>query len=1056
MCRSQYREPKRRAKYRGASGVMQNQTGQSREPLSGEPETSVRDSDMGRRIYARYGDSPGVITMGLGAKLARQVLRFSDRLPVLDSLHQRWSGSARASYGLLNLQWLRDFSARPKRTVTSIIPGKVTHASALGEPAVDSATAGDSHRASTSDLSSSATGVASPSSSGSTASLPARVKIHSPSARTATPILLSADDGTVNKTATRSATLLRSAGPDLDGKATPGAASQTLQISASGLAGSATDAASGSRSEIVPTNANAAIPSRVENTVTPVLRAAHEKTGSRGEVRSTISEFVHHDLSRTSSSRTDTASLNTLEGAPAKSKAAIPSRVENTVTPVLRSPDKKTGTKGKVRSTIVELLHHHLSKASTSRTDDERHGQGGTDSVLESSGHDVHSRVERASSGPPATDLPKEVKGQESGVPIEPTEQFSGSVAKADANHQSQTEGQASIGRAVESAHAGPTYVGPPIFRRSSGGALPANVFRSPERSLAPLEPPARADRSHPIPPRVLHTLDRSESKIGEHHEAEKQAFSPTASSASQLIGQAGEQFSHSGENEVEVSSAHNSTQAGDSEQHSGKESQTEATLGPPGATSSQSASNSRQTSPMIERSINRALGSVVNGSLVERTPSMRPSISRRDTAEAARDFDIDAPSRIHAQLPSSAGSSRSAAGSSGSPDAKVQNPSLPGLAAGERASICATNPILESSLSKQATSVRRLPSRPGLGGASTSASHHSGSRLVQRLRESRTVHQAGPLTNLEPDRIEMRVAPHRSVPLIPLEPLIDQAAVRVGQRDEPAGGSQNVTHLTPQVSLMGRSTTHVLRSSASGTAIDPMVPVLSKQTDNLTMPAEAGSASSVIPVLRTVESEPRIDSGNVTLEKKSASGDDTRGSGTGQGTAAKIRSAIALEPESPVTGRSQASVLRKFSLSGGLPRLGAANAVPSIHRIARFSPSEAVSGASVYGFAPATGSFRTSAFIHRATPAMDEIQRSPELGLARSVPPMNFGGAYQLVARSAGGGTGVVTPSLPTATSLTGRNPQGLRNAELTQLANRVYDLLVRRLASERQRRGQ
>ncbi len=60
------------------------------------------------------------------------------------------------------------------------------------------------------------------------------------------------------------------------------------------------------------------------------------------------------------------------------------------------------------------------------------------------------------------------------------------------------------------------------------------------------------------------------------------------------------------------------------------------------------------------------------------------------------------------------------------------------------------------------------------------------------------------------------------------------------------------------------------------------------------------------------------------------------------------------------------------------------------------------------------------------------------------------------VVARAATTTVSTAAPSLPTVSSQSTATIHGMKKVELAQLANRVYDLLVRRLASEKQRRGQ
>jgi hypothetical protein len=92
---------------------MQNQEDQSKGPLSGESEASGQTLDLGRKIYARYAGSPGVIPVGLGPGLARQVYEFSDRVPLLHTLHRRWNMEGVPFPGAPSPLWLRAL-ASPK------------------------------------------------------------------------------------------------------------------------------------------------------------------------------------------------------------------------------------------------------------------------------------------------------------------------------------------------------------------------------------------------------------------------------------------------------------------------------------------------------------------------------------------------------------------------------------------------------------------------------------------------------------------------------------------------------------------------------------------------------------------------------------------------------------------------------------------------------------------------------------------------------------------------------------------------------------------------------
>jgi len=117
--------------------------------------------------------------------------------------------------------------------------------------------------------------------------------------------------------------------------------------------------------------------------------------------------------------------------------------------------------------------------------------------------------------------------------------------------------------------------------------------------------------------------------------------------------------------------------------------------------------------------------------------------------------------------------------------------------------------------------------------------------------------------------------------------------------------------------------------------------------------------------------------------------------------------------------------------------------------------PAGAPSMASVHVPQPAKGLFRSSVLTHRSVSAMERLYRTMDVGLAHSSSSMEFGNARQVVARDAANTAPVSFPTLPTVTNQSSGGPGSFKKTEIAQLANRVYELLVRRLDSERQRRG-
>jgi len=91
--------------------------------------------DLGQRIYTRYGRSPGVISLELGSGLARDIFRFSNRLPLLQTLQQRWNIDRVPFSTLTNAVWLRAVST-PVPVKSHTLSARITAVpAAAGQPA---------------------------------------------------------------------------------------------------------------------------------------------------------------------------------------------------------------------------------------------------------------------------------------------------------------------------------------------------------------------------------------------------------------------------------------------------------------------------------------------------------------------------------------------------------------------------------------------------------------------------------------------------------------------------------------------------------------------------------------------------------------------------------------------------------------------------------------------------------------------------------------------------------------------------------------------------------
>ena len=109
---------------------MQSQHTNSRE--SAVPQVT----DLGTRIYKRYGRSPGLVALERGSGFTSEVLRFGDRLPLLQAVHDRWSVN-RAPFGILeNVVWRRVLAQPQKPRRPTPVAVAITSHGSEGPPQV--------------------------------------------------------------------------------------------------------------------------------------------------------------------------------------------------------------------------------------------------------------------------------------------------------------------------------------------------------------------------------------------------------------------------------------------------------------------------------------------------------------------------------------------------------------------------------------------------------------------------------------------------------------------------------------------------------------------------------------------------------------------------------------------------------------------------------------------------------------------------------------------------------------------------------------------------------
>ncbi len=1005
--------------------------------------------DLGHRVYARHLDFPSVSPLGPG--IASRLAWFgADRLPLAQHILQRWSVGE--WHGLPNLQWLSGFASSRRNTTTasSLQPAV---ARTRSEARVDLSSVGEAPQPSASELASSATDVPSRSGLGNAASPPARMTSPSRIERTVTQVLRSADERTMSENATGSASLSRSTNQALPTNGITDRVSRSSEGSESGPPSSATKARShnslAGTASTLPSAATSRITTRpsVESARTPVLRSGQKKSGNESRVRSTILESIHHDLSRTSVSRMSEAHG---QGPTASTSKAQP----------------------EVRSMISESVHRDLSKASIS-SKSETHGQGVTPLSLEATRHDIHSRIERTSGEPPAnSELPKEAKENEEKEKgsihvASPAPKHGELTAKPDNDPAVTAENHGSILRAAETGHPGITYVGPPIYRRSVGGsaraATPASLSRSAERLRSSSEASRHVEGSLPLPPDAIHSVGRSGSAVTGHHGGGQQLAARPAMGEQVATKSAGEltepQNSNNNNKDVERSSTIGSWAAASELQHTVKEAdrfhQPESKLGSDAA-NPQQISEVHPARTAVGRTTTSSARSGESSTFVQRIPSTirLPEIQTNRSEETAEPVS-QMPSRIHAKL-SPSPDSPAAASSRQSSEVRTQNLPAVGTVAGE-STVARTPDQSVAASSSEARSALLATHRPSLtNGANTSAPISRGiePRLVQRFPGSTTTRHIEQPPNSA--TTEMGSGTLSRVSAV-------SPSANVDRRTElPSTDSQNITYLFPQSARVEAPPTQMMRSADGGVTIDQSIAIPTVQAETMTSPAEGSSSSIATRVHRSIENNLlRIDTGSDLLKADGGASQTVPEAGTKaeQPVSTVLRSATSVVPRVSLSQRSNLPILRQSALPVASTRLSAASTTLGIHRFAGMFTPEPVHRSSSYALDAAKGAFRSSNFTHRTVQAIDQLQRSTAPNLAASF-LHNINSSSALIARNTGGAVGAVAPatpapSLPSVTSQSSRPPQGLKNAELKQLANRVYELLVRRIASERQRKG-
>lgn len=288
-------------------------------------------------------------------------------------------------------------------------------------------------------------------------------------------------------------------------------------------------------------------------------------------------------------------------------------------------------------------------------------------------------------------------------------------------------------------------------------------------------------------------------------------------------------------------------------------------------------------------------------------------------------------------------------------------------------------------------------------------------------------------------------------------------ASVREDQPAQGSADSQGLTHFIAQAApAIDASNTAIPTTTTANRDGATLVERAAEAETTLAPPASViqaseSGASLAAPDWRSRERVPRaVDAENAVHNTEGFR--DPEASSAAEVKTSNPTPNSAVVPSSAV--RRADAVFRQPVSFQAVRGFTATKATPVFHRLPAL-PSLGSIYRSSGRVDDAAGSFlRSPGLTHRTTVALD-LPRVVDASSPRSVSPMNVGNGRTVLARAPGSIAGgpapsLPSPNLPTVTNQSSGTLYGLKKTEITQLANRVYELLVRRIANERQRRGQ
>lgn len=974
---------------------MQDSPDQSMANEAAKQARSLPDLGLGRLVYARHLGFPSASPVGAGIASRFAWFGSDNHLPLAGTILQRWSTAEGSWQGPPSLHWLGRLTSTRKVRAASVSRSKVTNIQPASEGSVNLAVADETHQAF-------------PLAAGTANIVNEQKKASEP-----LQLLLSRDHESSQKQA-------------------------------------GTDFTWGEK-------ASTPVGTQLPNHVAPIDHSANAASASTARRQSAAT---------------------------------------NVGSPLVYSVNKKSGninksgSTSKVWSMISEAGRSQASRIPASSSKGETHNGEGAASTSVSPNRDIQFPINMPSAKK-AHGVDRNEGQRKEATQVEGTVHSGEPPVGLKASHEPQTARPESISRAVEPSPTTPVFIGPPIFHRSLNRTANRSV-----KGIANIAPPGNVSRSQEefhnsetfaSAARGVPAVSRGEPS-SEHGAGGRESASRAAERSVSAPALGGIRKS-----EVDLK------KAGSESGLANLKPVSNAALN--GAVQLASAGNFgaiHEPQQVSETPFNNKVETFPVTKSPELANEAPPALGglQRSIGFAASRIEAVAPVRREHLNPASEVHRNRQASTLTSQPAPIQTQSLNGekpLATAEETHSRTQNPSASESAAMDATIARSLdPARitarrgdqPATAFLSPSSSDGAGTPVfLDSLSQGK--HEVPHSTTLSAVEPRMKSGRDKTeIPSVAAYPAVfpeglssSYSSVRVSragdQTDEIEGATRAISRFSAaSSSSAGLSTAKLLNRSADANPLSttPRPLVAPTRTEISRIPAEGKSMNFVIPVWRAGKHElPGHDWGDPA--RKAAEANDNA---IGEDTVKARRSST--ERESNVTAPTmdlarspEGPVRRQSPLPIELPGLRPVVASRGFDRVAALPPSESIHRSPVRVGDSPKDLYRSSLFTHRSFSGVEHAHRAADPSLVGRNPsahgpaaisaPLNVNHAYPLIARAAASPVTAPVPPPPAVTnsskSISGM-PQGFKKTEIAQLANRVYDLLVRRLADERQRRGQ